>query len=69
MAFFKQIHARFAGVFLASVEGWPFVSKLKIHNAFEGQFPSKSSIYGLQCELHDQTGGFSPPVFFGRYIV
>jgi ribosome maturation factor RimP len=33
------------------------------------QSPSKSSICRLQCDLHDQTGGFSPPVFFGRYIV
>jgi len=43
-------------------------SGLAVSGAFFQHFLSKSSIYGLECELHDQTGGFSPPVFFGRSI-
>lgn len=29
----------------------------------------KSMLYALQYESHDQTGGYLPPVFFGRMLL
>jgi ribosome maturation factor RimP len=33
------------------------------------RLPCKSTVYAVQSLLHDQTGGYSPPVFFGRSLL